>query len=387
MPKRTARFTESTTHANALKVDREAGVIYGVKVLGEQSKNGRTYTRQAMQEALSLYEGVVVNIDHNYDGPHKRKLAEGFGKLCNARIGSDGIYADTHYLKSHPLAESVAERAERFPDTFGLSHDAEGDISTVNGRDEVTRIKSVQSVDLVAFPATNQSLFESEQKPMKRKLKEAAKAARNNLFSKLLEMQMEKDPTIAEMEYEVAPEVSVDASPDDQVAMAFRSLVLSVLDDTSLDVPAKLAKLKGLLKMEADAKSVVSGDDEAASTDEAEGSDEEDGKMPEAIKAIRSELSGLKKLFEASIVAREIDAILFENNTSRSRLNASQSSLLEKAKSVKEARELIESWDLSSAGRPSKVSSGRALESVGSYDEERKRTSFVSSNASFRSAK
>ena len=239
MPTRTTRFTESTTHASALKVDREAGVIYGVKVLGEQSKNGRTYTRQAMQEALPLYEGVVVNIDHNYDGPHKRKLAEGFGKLCNARIGSDGIYADTHYLKSHHLAESVVERAERFPDTFGLSHDAEGDISTVNGRDEVTRIKSVQSVDLVAFPATNQSLFESQEtKPMKRKIKEAAKAARNNLFSKLLEMQMEDDPQVAEMEYEVAPEVSVDASPDDQVAMAFRSLVLSVLDETSLDVPA-----------------------------------------------------------------------------------------------------------------------------------------------------
>jgi hypothetical protein len=336
-----------------------------------------------------LYEGVVVNIDHNYDGPHKRKLAEGFGKLCNARIGSDGIYADTHYLKSHQLAESVVERAERFPDTFGLSHDAEGDISTVNGRDEVTRIKSVQSVDLVAFPATNQSLFESQEtKPMKRKIKEAAKAARGNLFSKLLEMQMEDDPKVAEMEYEVAPEVSADASPDDQVALAFRSLVLSVLDDASLDVPAKLAKLKGLLKMEADAKSVVSGGDGegAAATDEAESGEEED-KMPEAIKRVSAEIDNLKKLVESTVMAREIDAILFEHDATRGRLNASQSSLLGKAKSVKEARELIESWDLKGFTKPSKISSGRVHESIGSYDDERKRSNFTTSNATFRSAK
>src|SRR3954467_13319392 len=45
-----------------LTVDRDAGVIRGVKVLGWDSKNGRRYDPAGVDPAL--YEGADVNIDH-----------------------------------------------------------------------------------------------------------------------------------------------------------------------------------------------------------------------------------------------------------------------------------------------------------------------------------
>ena len=47
-----------------LRVDREAGVIRGVKLLGLASRNGRRYREEALSAAASLYEGAKVNINH-----------------------------------------------------------------------------------------------------------------------------------------------------------------------------------------------------------------------------------------------------------------------------------------------------------------------------------
>ena len=53
----------------ALRVDRAAGVIRGVKVLGLESKNGRTYLAEALAQAVPLYEGAKVNVNHSKHGP------------------------------------------------------------------------------------------------------------------------------------------------------------------------------------------------------------------------------------------------------------------------------------------------------------------------------
>src|SRR5690606_32058205 len=52
-----------TTYSGVLRVDRAAGVIRGVKILGTTSRNGRTYTDAALEQAAKLYEGLGVNID------------------------------------------------------------------------------------------------------------------------------------------------------------------------------------------------------------------------------------------------------------------------------------------------------------------------------------
>lgn len=237
------RLHETASPVRTLRVDRERGVIEGVKILGAESKNGRTYTTAAMSRAASLYEGVRVNVDHRaneHDDSHKssRRVADRFGVLKNVRESDGGLYADLHYLKAHPLAEMTAEMAERMPETVGMSHVADGKIRRERGRAVVEEITRVFSVDLVSDPATTRGLFESES-PMNKHVKQVLTEA----FSK-----PEHKATLAEMDDAMLAAAPVDAGTGDPVSEAFKSMVLAVLDDESLDAAGKLAKIKEILK-------------------------------------------------------------------------------------------------------------------------------------------
>ncbi len=144
------------------RVDRDAGVIRDVKVLGYASANGRRYTPESVRRAVALYEGVRVNVDHppSTRPEAERPLAARFGVLKNVAVREEGLFADLHYLRSHPLAEMTAEAAERMPEALGLSHNAEGRVAQQAGQTVVEEIVRVRSVDLVADPATTRSLFE-----------------------------------------------------------------------------------------------------------------------------------------------------------------------------------------------------------------------------------
>lgn len=146
-----------------ISVDRENHVIKGVKVIGLHSQWGYDYTPQALREAIGLYEGIRVNIDHHRPKSREdvRKFGDRFGRLKNIREAADGLYGDLQYLESHPLSAMAIEAAETMPDTIGLSHDADGTMSKVNGRATVTKIKRVRSVDLCYSTATGKGLFES----------------------------------------------------------------------------------------------------------------------------------------------------------------------------------------------------------------------------------
>jgi hypothetical protein len=155
------RLTEQTTIAPR-RVDREAGLIEGVRILGQDSRNGRRYSPRAMAEAARLYEGAPVNVDHPATERKDRPLAEAFGWIRNVRQEQGAVYGDLHYLKSHPQAELVAEAAERNPNRIGLSHHAEGTVRMDGQRVIVETVERVHSIDLVQTPATNAGLFESE---------------------------------------------------------------------------------------------------------------------------------------------------------------------------------------------------------------------------------
>ena len=378
------RFKESTAQPGSLRVDRDAGVIHGVKVLGSESKNGRKYSPNAMDQARKLYEGTSVNIDHKYEG--ERSIVEGFGELKELKLMPDGVYGDLHYLKSHPLAEPVLERAERFPRSFGMSHDAEGEVVRAGGEFVVESLEKVFSVDLVATPATTEGLFESRQqrqKLMKRKLREAVAAApKTNVLRKLLEMEMEQMPELAEMEYEIEEMDGMEEpSGGDQVKAAFRALVMSVLDDDSLSPDAMAEKLKSLLTMQADAQAVVEGGNPEEMMEE-EGGDE----MKKTVESLRKQVDDLKRLIESKSMSEQVDVVLAARGVTRAKLTESQTKILAKQTDLETARELIESWEFDDAETfPRRVQSGRAS-SVGSYDEERKRTSFVTP-AGYRSGK
>ncbi|MAT73056.1 MAG: hypothetical protein CMJ58_26530 [Planctomycetaceae bacterium] len=148
----------------ALRVDRDAGVLRGVKLIGLESRNGRRYRPDALAQAAALYEAAKVNVNHPKGGPlTPRDYQDRLGVIRNVEFRTaEGLFGDLHFNPKHALAEQLAWDAEHNPRNVGFSHNVlarlsrEGDASVV---EEITR---VQSVDLVADPATTEGLFEQQ---------------------------------------------------------------------------------------------------------------------------------------------------------------------------------------------------------------------------------
>src|SRR5262245_54528473 len=243
----------------AAKVDRAAAVIRGVKVLGLHSGNGNDYTTAVLEKALPLYESQRVNLDHPLRSAKKedRKVSERFGKLQAVRLGADGLYGDLAYNPHHPMAESLLWWAENMPDCIGLSQNGHGTgKKKPDGRWQVESITSVQSVDLVADPATTKSLFEAEGNAMP--------------------------------EEETTP-VQTAGDHVQQMADAFGNAVMAVVKDTSLDVQGKMKKIKDILKAQ---EKLLGKAEEDAQVDGEVSADEP---VPESLSRERAELAALRK--------------------------------------------------------------------------------------------
>src|SRR4051812_40750345 len=108
----------------------EDGVIQGIKILGEQSKNGNRYPAAVRKAAHRFMEGVRVNLNHpSRAAKGEDRLVESrIGKLVNVREGEGGTFADLHFLTSHPMAGSLQEAAKRMPDLYGLSINGKGTV-------------------------------------------------------------------------------------------------------------------------------------------------------------------------------------------------------------------------------------------------------------------
>ena len=146
-----------------MRVDAQAGVIRGVKVLGLESRNGRTYLPEALAEAAQLYEDAKVNVNHpkgNPAGP--RDYQDRIGAIRDVAMQpGEGLFADFHFNPKHALAEQLIWDAEHAPENVGFSHNVEARLGRRGERVVVEAITRVQSVDLVADPATTRGLFES----------------------------------------------------------------------------------------------------------------------------------------------------------------------------------------------------------------------------------
>jgi hypothetical protein len=146
-----------------MRVDRDAGVIRGVKVLGLKSRNGRVYLPDALVQAVGLYEGARVNVNHAKTTPFApRDYQDRIGAIRNVVARRDeGLFADFHFNPKHALSEQLLWDAEHAPENVGFSHNVQARTSRQGDQVVVEAITSVQSVDLVADPATTQGLFES----------------------------------------------------------------------------------------------------------------------------------------------------------------------------------------------------------------------------------
>eukprot|EP00913_Durusdinium_trenchii_P035346 g33076.t1 len=235
---------EQTFSRQPHRVDRDAGVIFGVKVLGVTSKNGRTYSPKALAAAARLYEGIEVNIDHpdrNHPG-RERGIRESFGVLRNVAVRDDGVYADLHFVRAHDLAGQIAERAERFPDKLGLSHNARGQVARRGDRQVVENIEFVRSVDIVTRPATVKGLFESERNHMQNRSTETLLEPIDDSGGRPLLLETDEEPGTSD-----TSESSAVVESDSRVRSAFRTAVIAAFDDEALDMPATLGRIREVL--------------------------------------------------------------------------------------------------------------------------------------------
>lgn len=146
-----------------VQIDTEKGILHGVKILGLISKNGRRYMPEALREAVILYEGAKVNVNHPKGHPESvRDYQDRIGEIRNVHfLEGKGLYADFFFNPCHALASQLIWDAQNAPHNVGFSHNVTA--QTVQKKDFllVEHITQVKSVDLVADPATTSGLYET----------------------------------------------------------------------------------------------------------------------------------------------------------------------------------------------------------------------------------
>lgn len=239
----------------ALEIDPDKGEIRGVRILGLESANGRSYLREGVRKAIGLYEGKAVNIDHPSKPGEATPFARRFGWLEGVKEDTDGgLRGNLRFIPTHERAADLCWAAKNRPELFGLSHNASGKTRRENGREIVESIDAVHSVDLVADPASVSSLKES--KTMKRKVRDLIEClckTRPGYARGLLE---EAEAGVLSPDMEMDEPAAVETPPaepaDHEAALkaGFRAAIIACLDDDALDMKAKVKKIGEILKME-----------------------------------------------------------------------------------------------------------------------------------------
>lgn len=158
-----AEFFDS--RGRKLTVDREASTVSGVKLMGIESKNRRRFSAEALKNIFELSDGAKINVNHNSrDLSAPRDYGDRIGSVISRTLESDGIYGTIKINPKHPLAEQFFWDAENAPQNCGMSP-VYAPHKTSRAKDGFLLVESVakvSSIDLVADPATTNSLKESQ---------------------------------------------------------------------------------------------------------------------------------------------------------------------------------------------------------------------------------
>lgn len=247
-------------------LDKQNQIIRGVKVLGEQSLNGRRYLPEALRRAAPHFEKAPVYVDHQMESHKPRRMVDRIGRLVNCRYENGSIFADLEYIKSHPLSGRLEECAEKTPWCGGLSINASGRIVQRHGENVVEEISkgSIQSVDWVASPASTGGLYESKVQS-KTKRRKKVKTTINNLIERLEPRRPVAAKALREMaeaglltpdtqtevdddfEEPAASDAGQESDTNQAIREALRGAWTAIFDDMTLDNTSKIAKVKKLL--------------------------------------------------------------------------------------------------------------------------------------------
>jgi hypothetical protein len=109
-----------------------------------------------------LYEGAKVNINHPKGHPlSPRDYQDRLGVVRGVQFrAGEGLFGDLHFNPKHALSEQLVWDAEHAPQNVGMSHNVLARTSRSGEETVVEAITKVQSIDLVADPATTSGLYE-----------------------------------------------------------------------------------------------------------------------------------------------------------------------------------------------------------------------------------
>lgn len=287
---------ESVMFDSRTRVDADNGIVHNAKILGLKSRHGYTYSPRAAKEAIPLYEGAAVNIDHpNRATPGaSRSYRDRFGYFKNVKfVEGDGLRGEFRFNPKHAIAPQFIWDAQNNPKACGFSHNAKGPL-TQRGNGELVceSIEAVRSVDLVADAATTASLFEG--KPRMKVRKNKGNKSRRRLTPEgknRIRRQM-----VQRFGRELARELMEAVGPEGAAAMmtapdasgggaggagavdALMSLIRSVIENPNISAEESIKqvskRLKALKDMIPGGAAAKPADDPAAAL--AEGDDDDD---------------------------------------------------------------------------------------------------------------
>jgi len=143
--------------------DQEKGVIKNVVLLtGEvPTKNKTLYTKGALKEAASRYEGAKMFLDHGED--MVRSVRDLGGVYRNVRLNENKVLGDLHLRDSDEVREIAFTMAREKIGGLSIRDRGRGreenDVFIVEGFAK----SGPYSIDLVTEPSANMNLFEHQQ--------------------------------------------------------------------------------------------------------------------------------------------------------------------------------------------------------------------------------
>jgi len=151
-------FEQASMATDKPQIDRAAGILRRVHLMGPVSKHGYSYALDAMKAVAQRFEGMAVGVDHDYrSGPLTDDHTWG-----NVRgpieVDPKGLWGDLHFVKAHVRSEQLLESIERGLRDVALSPVV--DVYEEKGK-TVTKF-SPRRIDVVIGGATTKSMFEQD---------------------------------------------------------------------------------------------------------------------------------------------------------------------------------------------------------------------------------
>lgn len=140
------------------------------KAVDTAGKVFREFSDNALQDALTVFNGAIARIDHDRDASEGggRGVKTGYGVYKDLVMDGDMIFGDLH-LWDCPEAKKVLSIAQRTPNVVGNSIHTGGIVSSRdNGIEHIEKLLSrniaghLPSIDLVDDPAATLGLFNSK---------------------------------------------------------------------------------------------------------------------------------------------------------------------------------------------------------------------------------